>query len=418
MNLLMNRDVKKFLVGLLLTLLAGAVVLQIAAYVNAVRFKNNMVTHDSELAGYLEQKHPELSAEIQSAFTAVKSSADREKGKALLRQAGYRYSTEVFLVPRANGLYRLNAVGCFIFASILGAIVLIISTSFLKSHFRIIDEYSEDIARIMEGDVSIRLPDNGEGSLPKLAASINTMTSSLYAHIEKEKQHRVFMKDILENVSHQLKTPLSALFMYNEIMRDEDEQNEVILKFLGKSVSELERMQSLIANLLKLARLDAGIIELDRKDHSIKSIVEQVAESFEIRLKNEQKTCEVKAEGDIFYSCDREWMLEALSNLVKNAVEHTGPGSYIRIIAEETPVIVNISIEDNGEGIHPEDINHVFKRFYRSKFTQDKQGTGIGLTLTKTVIEMHGGFISVESTMGKGTKFVVHLPNLQNCKIQ
>jgi signal transduction histidine kinase len=110
-------------------------------------------------------------------------------------------------------------------------------------------------------------------------------------------------------------------------------------------------------------------------------------------------------------------MFEAFSSLFKNAVEHTNPGDHIRILAEETPLIIRITFEDNGEGIHPDDINHVFKRFYRSRFSQNKQGTGIGLTLAKTIIEMHEGFISVESTLGTGTKFVVQLPNLQNCKL-
>ncbi len=80
-------------------------------------------------------------------------------------------------------------------------------------------------------------------------------------------------------------------------------------------------------------------------------------------------------------------------------------------------MLVKIIIEDNGTGIHVEDINHIFKRFYRSKFSQDKQGTGVGLALAKTIIEMHHGFISVDSTINKGTKFTIHLPNLQNCKI-
>lgn len=417
MNLLVNRDVRKLLIRLVLVLVIGIAVFQAAAYINALRFKSAVITHDYELAGYLEQAHPELAPEIQAAFTAEKSSADFEAGKVLLEQSGYKHSTEMFLVPQANSFYKLSTAVYLVLTVILGFTFIFAVILFLKLHFEAIDRYSADIGRIMEGHTSVRLEDSDEGSLSKLAASINSMTSSLYAHIEKEKQDRVFMKDILENVSHQLKTPLSALSMYNEIMRDEDANNEVISKFLGKSVNELERMQNLIAGLLKLAKLDAGIIDLNRKCYSLKDIIIQMIESFETRMQKEQKTYEVKAEGSILYSCDREWMHEALSNLFKNAVEHTNPGNHIRVTVEETPLIVKITVEDNGEGIHPEDINHVFKRFYRSKFSQNKQGTGIGLTLAKTIIEMHDGFISVESTAGKGTKFSVHLPCLQNCKM-
>lgn len=218
-------------------------------------------------------------------------------------------------------------------------------------------------------------------------------------------------------MSHQLKTPLSALTMYTDIMRNENTDNDVIVKFLDKSEKELERMQTLIANLLKMAKLDAGIIELNKSNHILNDIIKQVAESFETRLSKEQKTWAVKSDCKVAYLCDREWMLEALSNLFKNAVEHTRAGNHISVLIEETPLIIKITFEDNGEGIHPDDINHIFKRFYRSRFSQNKQGTGIGLSLAKTIIEMHGGFISVESTIEKGTKFTVHLPNLQNCKV-
>jgi signal transduction histidine kinase len=201
-------------------------------------------------------------------------------------------------------------------------------------------------------------------------------------------------------------------------MREEDVHNEVLEKFLSKSNNELERMQSLTVSLLKMARLDAGIIELNRKNHKLKDIIGEVIGSFETRLQQEQKTYVAAVFNDVEYCCDREWMHEALSNLVKNAVEHTDAGDNIKVALEESPLIVKIIVEDNGEGIHPDDINHIFKRFYRSRFSQNKQGTGIGLALVKTVIEMHGGFVSVESTVGKGTKFTVHLPNLQNCKLQ
>ncbi|MDD4503749.1 MAG: HAMP domain-containing sensor histidine kinase [Clostridiaceae bacterium] len=417
MKLLVNRNLRKFLIQLVLVLVIGIVAFQTVAYINALRFKSYIITHDYELAGYLEQAHPELALEIQAAFTVVKSSADVEAGKGLLKQSGYKHSTELSLIPQANSFYKLNMAAYLVLTVLLGFAILLTVILFLKSHFEAIDQYSDDINRIMEGHTSARLEDSGEGSLSKLAALINVMTSSLYAHIEKEKQNRVFMKDILENVSHQLKTPLSALTMYNEIMRDEDAHNEVISKFLGKSVNELERMQTLIASLLKLARLDAGIIELNKKSYSLKDIIGQMVESFEIRMQKEQKTFEVKAESSILYNCDREWMHEALSNLFKNSVEHTNPGNHIRVMVEETPLIVKIIVEDNGEGIHPDDINYIFKRFYRSKFSQNKQGTGIGLTLAKTIIEMHEGFISVESILKRGTKFTVHLPNLQNCKL-
>lgn len=412
MNLLVNKEVKRFLILLLVVLFVGAASAQAAAYMNAIRFKNEMLIHDYGLAGYLHDRHPELAFEIQAAFAADKLPQHFESGKALLEQTGYSERVQLHLLPQVSEFYKTGGIVNVTASIAFSMTVLIIVYSFLKAHYRRIDRYCSDIAEIMKGNISTRLDDNEEGSLAKLASSINMLTASLHTHIRKEKQDRIFLKDIIANVSHQLKTPLSALAMYNEIMEDENTDNEVIARFLGKSGNELVRMQTLIMNLLKLARLDAGVIELNKGNYILNDIIAQVVESFETRLSKEIKVCDLESGGRITYLCDREWLLEALSNLFKNAAEHTGEGNHIKVLLEETPLMVKITFKDNGEGIHPDDINHIFKRFYRSRFSQNKQGTGIGLTLAKTIVEMHGGYISVESEFGKGATFAVDLPKL------
>lgn len=412
MGLFINKDARRFFIILILVLSLGVILAQIITYISAVQFKNEVIAHDYELAGYLSQKYPEMSSEIKTVFTSRKSKNYFESGKDLLEQSGYKNSIQMHLMPAVNEFYKTNMINSFMLSIIISVIILIAAYLFLRIHYGKIDRYIDDVNRIMKGDIAARLEDKEEGSLSKLAASINVMTASLHTHIEREKHNRDFLKDTVANISHQLKTPLSALTMYTEIMKNENVNNEAVTNFLQKSESELERMQTLIANLLKLAKLDAGIIELNKSDCIINEIIKQAAESFETRLARERKTFEVKADGYVSYPCDREWMLEALSNLIKNAVEHTTEGNNIEVLIEETPVMVNIIVRDNGEGIHPDDINHVFKRFYRSKFSQNKQGTGIGLTLAKSIIEMHSGFISVESAVEKGTVFTVYLPKL------
>jgi signal transduction histidine kinase len=412
MSLLTNKGVKKFLMLLISVLLLTVILSQVIAYINALRFKNEMLMHDYGLAGYMSIEHPELASEIQAAFTSDKLKSCVEEGKALLEQSGYGSSIQLYLMPQVNSFYKINAITNFIFSIMMGFAVLMTAYLFLKAHYKKIDKHNDDINKIMKGEISTKLDSSEEGSLSKLATSINMMTSSLNAHIEKEKHSRIFLKDILENVSHQLKTPLSALVMYTDIMRDENTDNEVIASFLNKGGNELDRMQTLTANLLKMAKLDAGIIELNKGEYILNDIIKQAAESFTTRLSKEQKYFEIKADSKVSYTCDKEWMLEALSNLIKNAVEHTRLGNQITVLLEETPLMVKIAVSDDGEGIHPDDINHIFKRFYRSRFSQKTQGTGIGLTLTKLIIEMHEGFISVESTIKKGTTFTVHLPRL------
>ncbi len=412
MDLLINKDAKRFFMQWMLVLLAGAILTQILVYMNTVQLKHEMLQHDYELAGYLNNNYPHLAAELPLVFTADKTKNELEAGKALLETSGYKDSLQMRFIPVVNSVYQTNVIMNFIVSTGMSIFLFIVAFTFLKKHYKKIDRYQKEVYEIMNGSISTRLDDNEEGSLSKLAASINTVTASLHTHIEKEKHNRLFLKETLTNVSHQLKTPLSALAIYNEIMRGEHLDNEVIESFLKKSEGELERMQTLITNLLKLAKLDAGIIELHKSECVLNDLIKQATASFETRLIYEQKNFEMRTDGVVSYWCDKEWLLEAVSNLIKNAVEHTTARNCIEVHLEETPLMVKIAVYDDGEGIHPDDLNHVFKPFYRSRFSQDKQGTGIGLTLAKTIIEMHGGFISVESAIGKGTRFTIHLPKL------
>lgn len=411
MGILINKGEKGLFLRLTLVLLMGVISAQILIYVETLQIKKEYFKHDYELAGYLMDKHPEIALDIPAVFTTYKTENQLRMGKGILETSGYKESTEWSLFPMIKHLYRVKMLRVLVFSFILSSAVLIIVFRYHNLQYEKIDRYTEQVASIMNKEVLTRLEANEEGSLGRLAATTNQLITSLNTHIQKEKNSKVFLKETLTNISHQLKTPLSALTMYTEIMQDEITDNEVIANFMGKSGNELTRMQQLISNLLKMARLDAGIIELNKNTYLLNDIILQVMEGFEPRIIKEQKTFLVRAEENISYLCDKEWILEALSNIVKNAIEHTNPGDSIEIHLEETQLMVEISVRDNGVGIHPDDINHIFKRFYRSKFSQNKQGTGIGLNLAKSIIEMHNGFISVESSI-KGTAFKIHLPKL------
>ncbi|NLK52519.1 MAG: HAMP domain-containing histidine kinase [Syntrophomonadaceae bacterium] len=412
MGIFANREVKRLFLLLGAVFLCGFIILNIITYLTATQYKNQLIRHDYQIAGYLIQEQAELDSEIASAFTATKSPNHHDAGQALLEKSGYKDTVALQLVPEVDQLYWGSWTAFLVFFTLLTLTIVFIIYYFLRKLYRQVAGYTRDVENIINGGTLTRLDSHDEGDLAKLATSINMVTATLQTHLEKERQSRRFLKDTLTNISHQLKTPLSALMMYNEIMQGEQCGNENVVNFLNKSDRELERIQTLTTNLLKLARLDAGMIELNLSPVVINEILRQIAASFETRLLVEQKRLEILAEGHVAYPCDRQWMLEALSNLVKNAVEHTDPSDRIQIRVEETPLFVNITVWDNGPGIHPDDLNHIFKRFYRSRFSQNKQGTGIGLTLTKSIIELHGGFLSVESSAEQGTLFTVHLPKL------
>jgi signal transduction histidine kinase len=414
-NLFIDKSIRVLFLSLAVIFTAAIAASQMMVWNNSQLYKRLTLESYYNFAGALMEINPELADEIQTAFREQRTGNFVEKGRELLERSGYTDSLNIVLVTEADEVRKSGMIGFLLLFGLLAPAVLLYIAFHIFRLGRKINRYDREIKKVMQGDTMIRIEEDEEGSLSRFAASVNQLVISLNTHIEKEKQSRIFLKDILENVSHQLKTPLAALGMYVEIMKEEKPDNEVVTGFLDKCENELERMGGLIANLLKLARLDTRIIELNKGKHSLREIVEESAASLETRMVLEQKQFVIIADGKAEYICDRQWMLEAFSNLLKNAVEHTGEGCRIETEIEEGPLIAKIVFRDNGEGIHPDDINHVFKRFYRSQHPQNKQqGTGIGLTLSKAVVELHGGYITVESSPLKGTEFTVTLPILTN----
>lgn len=159
-------------------------------------------------------------------------------------------------------------------------------------------------------------------------------------------------------------------------------------------------MEDVVYTLLKIARLDAGVVRMEKAEENIEMLLRDVTERFETLAAQEEKEIVLSGNHDVSLYCDALWMSEALGNVVKNALEHTGRGGKIVVSWERTPLLTNIMVEDNGKGIHQEDIHNIFKRFYRSRFSQDTHGIGLGLPLAKSIVEAHQGTVSVTSKVG------------------
>ena len=240
------------------------------------------------------------------------------------------------------------------------------------------------------------------------------MATILSAHAENQKQTKEFLQDIISDVSHQIKTPLSALKMYHEIIENHKDDAATVSSFTEKSQREIKRMEDVIYTLLKLARLDAGIIQMEKVPENLSVLMQDVLERFETWAKREQKTIMLSGKEDVVLLCDALWVSEAIGNIIKNALEHTESGSHIKVKWSQSPLMTQIEIYDDGKGIHPEDLYNIFKRFYRSRFSSDIHGIGLGLPLAKSIVEAHGGTISVTSTPGTGTTFTLNFINLTN----
>jgi signal transduction histidine kinase len=378
-------------------------------FVMAKDYKATLISHDREVAGYLANNGVEESL-VAGAFGAAKTSADTASGTTLLNGAGYSEQTKNSLLPLVAAFQEKYALIALSISCLFAFCILALLYFRQQRRNRELEDATQTINRFMEGDTSARLYDGGETSRDRFFAAVNTLVTSLTAHIEKERHNKIFLKDTISDISHQLKTPLAALQMYNEIIANEKTGNEVVEGFTEKSQRELERMETLIQSLLKLARLDAGTITLDKKILPLHDFLNQCVAAFATRAQMEGKTIVLQCNAQVALCLDAMWMREAVGNIIKNALDHTKSNDQIEIICEESAVDTEIVIRDNGMGIHPEDIHHIFKRFYRSRFSKDQQGVGIGLPLAKAIIEKHGGVLTVESSLGEGSSFHLVFP--------
>ena len=306
------------------------------------------------------------------------------------------------------GAFSLPLFALFLLAA--GGVITICFWYFRKRN-KILEQAAAQIHSFLDGNTNARIDCDEEGELYHLFHCVNTLAAVLNAHAANENREKEFLKNTISDISHQLKTPLAALNIYNGLLQGEAEGNPAIREFAELSEQELDRIDTLVQSLLKITKLDAGSIVIEKHPENVAELLRDVELHFAYRAKQEQKEILLSGADDIWLSCDRDWMLEAIDNLVKNALDHTGRGGCIQMEWRQLPSTVQILIKDNGSGIHPEDLHHIFKRFYRSRFSQDTQGIGLGLPLAKAIIEAHNGTITVDSELGLGTTFTISFRN-------
>ena len=294
---------------------------------------------------------------------------------------------------------------CFL---LMSAAILVICYGYFGEQHKIMEHAILQITEYISGNKDVTIECNDEGELYRLFHEVNSLVAILNAHAENEKNAKKFLKNTISDISHQLKTPLAALNIYMGLIQDEAEELPTIQEFSRLSEQELDRIEGLVQNLLKITKLDAGMIVLEKSLENVSEIAESVKKHFLFRASQEGKEICLSGSGETAFLCDRSWMMEAISNLVKNALDHTKEGDCIRMEWWVSASIVQITIKDNGSGIYPEDLHHIFKRFYRSRYSKDAQGIGLGLSLAKAIVEAHNGTIEVDSTLGRGTSFTMN----------
>lgn len=377
-----------------------------SGFFQAAGLRRALAERERAAASYLLEKEVPPSL-LASAWNQTEVTAE---GTAFLEKIGHTERTQSYLLLLAGQ----TSVPLILFLTAEGilfsAVLLFGAALFLWRRERLYEEAEAVVTQYADGRFDVHLPEGGVGAVHRFFGKVEQLALSLQAKSEAERNAREFLQDMISNISHQLKTPLAALDMYMEILEEEPENVETVKIFSRKSTRSLERMEQLISALLKMARLDTGSIVFEKRRCLVSEITAQAVGELSERARREGKEIVTEGGPEESIFCDEDWTREAVENLVKNALDHTETGGTIRVTWKRSPVLFRLTVEDDGCGIAPEDIHHIFKRFYRSKNSSDRQGAGLGLSLAKSIVEGQGGTLSVESSPGEGSVFRISFP--------
>lgn len=293
---------------------------------------------------------------------------------------------------------------CAVLCLTLGVILIIIFTVVTKRRYKNLNELNDYLSLVCKGIYDMNIDDNTEGELSILKNNLYKVITLLQSQNEYLKNDKLYLADSIADISHQLKTPLTSMMVMCELLENEENPDKR-REFVTVINNQLSKMKWLITNILKISKLDADATEFKRDEVSISKVLDDSLKPFALTAELKNIIIENKSNNFVFNG-DENWTVEAVSNIVKNCLEHTNDGGKINIASDSTNLYNKLTISDNGCGIAEEDLPHIFERFYHGK-NSSKDSVGIGLALAKTIFEKENASVTVESEQGKGSAFEI-----------
>lgn len=350
-------------------------------------YEQKIIDNESYLIGNLLTKYPNLKEDIISSYL-IKD--NYEIGNDLIKEFN------LITVKNNNSFILIYGL-----TSALG--LFLINYIYIRNIYKKIGKIDKYMNNILNDDYSINIKDYCEGDISNLKNDIYKMTIKLKEQSELLIKEKKYLEETLQDISHQIKTPLTSMYMINDILTNEKDEN-IKKEFLIKNKNQIERIEWLVTSLLKLSRLESGTVKLKKEKINLKELIDKAIEPINVllELKNIKLTKNIE---DVNLNVDINWTIEALLNIIKNACEHTV--DTIEIIGSTNPLYTEIKIIDNGTGISKKDIKHIFERFYKGN--HNKESIGIGLNMSKKIINLQNGLIEVSSNEGVGSTFIIKL---------
>lgn len=293
---------------------------------------------------------------------------------------------------------------CSVLCFMLGIVITAVFAVYTKRRYKKLSELNDYLSLVLSGNYNLDINDNAEGELSILKNNLYKIITTLSTQNEMLKKDKVYLADSLADISHQLKTPLTSMMVMTDLLKESDSGGRE-QEFISIIENQLEKMRWLILNLVKLSKLDADTVDFRYESVSVEKVINESIKPFLVMLDLKSITLN-NSINNFTFTGDKNWTVEAFENILKNCIEHTDKNGELTISGKSTNLYDSVIIEDNGCGIAPEDLPHIFERFYHGK-NSSADSVGIGLALAKMVLEKENASVSVESTLGEGTTFEI-----------
>lgn len=361
------------------------------------QYKTYTYNFNQKIAGIIDnvlEKYPDIE---KREIVEILNSSDKTNNE-ILREYGIELDKDSVILENNTDFQKFIIID----VSTLIVFILILSIIVFKynhSESKKINEITKYIEEINRGNYKLNIEENTEDELSILKNELYKITIKLKEVAENSQKDKTTLKDSLSDISHQIKTPItSILIMLNNILSDENMPEDI--------KKEIINIKFLVESILKLSKIDSNSIKFIKKEVFIKDIINEAVKN--VSMLSELKNIEIIVSGDdsIKTICDLKWQVEAITNILKNCIEHSYENRKIYINYNQNNMYTELKIEDNGTGIDAKDLPHIFERFYKGK-NSSSDSVGIGLALSKSIIESNNGYIQVDSKLNKGTTFII-----------
>lgn len=401
MNIFKNRNSRK-------TIILGIIVIMLSTgifwFINNIQYRKYLKIVNAKIDNIISQvieKYPDITEE--EVLEILKNNETPES--SVLEKFGY--TPDISYIKTLGEQIETNKKQNIALVIIFGTVSLGIYLIYVITQEKKIAEINEYIKQINNKNYILKIEENDNGELSKLRNELYKTTVLLKETAEISEKEKENLSTAIADISHQLKTPLTSIrIMLDNIQDDPDMEKEVREDFLIEISKQIDWISSLVVSLLKIAKFDAGTIKMENNEINAKNLIDNIVSNLAILM--ELKNIEIITNVDekATFIADYKWQQEALTNILKNAIEHSKQNSRIYITVENTSLFLKIIIKDEGSGIDKEDLKHIFQRFYKTK-NSSENSIGIGLPLAKAIIEQSNGYIKVETKYGEGTSFEI-----------